>query len=328
MKRLLYVLWILGFSLFLGLLAFEGFGEVWRAIAATGPLGVAAIVAWHAVPMGADSLAWAVLFPAAERRPLPRLLRLRWLCESVNTLLPVAQVGGDLVRARLLMRERVSGSLSGASVVVDLTTAVMMQLLFALLGVGLLVAHGGDEETARGLLIGIGVFSLLIGGFAFAQWLGLFGGLVRILERLAAGADWVGLAGSADALDRDVRRLYARRGAFAVACLWRFGAWSLGAGEVWLALHFLGHPVTWVEALMLEALGNAVRGAAFAVPGALGVQEAGFILLGSRIGLPGEAALALSLLKRVRELLLGLPGLVVWQVAEGRRLFGRARADA
>ncbi len=325
MKSLLYGLWIVGFSLFVGLLAYEGFSEVVAALASVG-LGVVAVVAWHLVPMATDTVAWAVLFPPADRRPFPRLLRLRWLCESVNTLLPVAQVGGDLVRARLLMREGLSGPMSGASVVVDLTTAVLMQLAFALLGVGLLVARGGDRATVEGLLAGIGIFSLLLGGFYLAQRMGLFGGLVRILERIAAGTDWLNVAGSADALDRDVTYLYGRRRPLLVSCIWRFGAWTLGAGEVWLALTFLSHPVSVVEAVMLEALGNAVRGAAFAVPGALGVQEGGLILLGSLIGIPGETALALSLLKRVRELALGLPGLVVWQVAEGRRWPGSGGA--
>jgi uncharacterized membrane protein YbhN (UPF0104 family) len=97
----------------------------------------------------------------------------------------------------------------------------------------------------------------------------------------------------------------------------------VGAGEVWLALHFLGQPVTWLEAVLLESLGQAVRSTAFAVPGALGVQEGGFLVLGRLLGLPPEVALAVSLVKRVRELLLGVPGLLAWQLAAGRRLLRR-----
>src|SRR5262249_21943345 len=66
------------------------------------------------------------------------------------------------------------------------------------------------------------------------------------------------------------------------------------------------------DALILESLGSAVRAAAFAVPGALGALEGGFILFGALFGLPADAALAISLSKRVRELALGLPGLFVW----------------
>jgi len=79
---------------------------------------------------------------------------------------------------------------------------------------------------------------------------------------------------------------------------------------------------------MLESLGNAVRGAAFAVPGALGVQEGGFILLGSQLGLDAETSLALSLVKRFRELVFGLPGLVVWQATLGHHLWRRKRGPS
>ncbi|MDQ2694335.1 MAG: TIGR00374 family protein, partial [Pseudomonadota bacterium] len=103
-------------------------------------------------------------------------------------------------------------------------------------------------------------------------------------------------------------------------------AWLLGAGEVWLGLYFLGYPVGLLEAVLLESLGQAVRSAAFAVPGALGVQEGGYMLLGGVLGLSPEAGLALSLVRRVRELLLGIPALLAWQAAEGRWLWHSRRA--
>jgi hypothetical protein len=65
--------------------------------------------------------------------------------------------------------------------------------------------------------------------------------------------------------------------------------------------------VSWLEALLLESVGQAIRGAAFAIPGSLGAQEGGYLLLAPLVGLPPDAALALSLAKRVRELVLGIP---------------------
>ena len=43
-----------------------------------------------------------------------------------------------------------------------------------------------------------------------------------------------------------------------------------------------------------------------------------------RPGLPPDVALALSLIKRIREFLVGVPGLLVWQTSELRRHFQRA----
>ena len=99
-------------------------------------------------------------------------------------------------------------------------------------------------------------------------------------------------------------------------------------GETWLSLYLLGHPIGFVEALIIESLIQAVRGAAFAVPGALGVQEGSLILIGAAVGVPAEMALALSLAKRVREAAVGAAGVIVWQIEEGRFAFGeRARAE-
>jgi putative membrane protein len=321
-KIALYLLWAIGLALLLGLIAYYGFGDVAAAIGVAG-WGVLWVVAYRLVPLLADTLGWRALLPLPDRRPLHQLVRMRWIADSINTLLPVAQVGGELVRAQLLHRTGVPGPMAGASAVVDLTAAVLTQVGFALLGVALLVQHGGAGDAVLGIAVGIGMFSCLLIGFYLAQRAGMFESLARVLERVARGGEWLSLVGSAAKLDAAVHRLYRRRQPFWIACAWRFAFWLLGTGEVWLAMYLLGHPIGLGEALILESLGVAVRAAAFAVPGALGVQEGAFILLGALVGVPSETALALSLVKRVRELALGLPGLIVWQLGEGHRLLRR-----
>jgi hypothetical protein len=92
----------------------------------------------------------------------------------------------------------------------------------------------------------------------------------------------------------------------------------VGTGEVYLIAWFLGTPVSWHVAFVLESLGQAIRGAGFAIPGALGVQEGGYLLLAPLAGLTPDAAVALSLAKRTRELLLGLPGLLYLRLGVGQ----------
>jgi len=117
-----------------------------------------------------------------------------------------------------------------------------------------------------------------------------------------------------------VADLYRENRALLGALAWHLAAWVVGTGEVWLALRFLGHPVDLSTALLVESLGQAMRAAAFAIPGALGVQEGGYVLLGQMLGIDPDTALALSLSKRVRELSLGIPGLVAWQIEEANAL--------
>jgi hypothetical protein len=68
-----------------------------------------------------------------------------------------------------------------------------------------------------------------------------------------------------------------------------------------------------------------VRHLAFVVPAGLGIQEAGLVVFGHALGIGSELALAVSMAKRLREVLCGLPALISWQWMEGRRLHGLGR---
>ena len=132
-------------------------------------------------------------------------------------------------------------------------------------------------------------------------------------------------AGRAEAIDEAIVATYRRRFALSRSSLLRLVGWFSGVGEVWLATHVLGNPLSLLDSFILESLSTGVRGAAFMVPGALGAQEGGMVLFGALVGLPADLALAVSLAKRVRELTIGSPGLAAWQWIEGRRLLSRGQ---
>jgi hypothetical protein len=92
-------------------------------------------------------------------------------------------------------------------------------------------------------------------------------------------------------------------------------SFAAGAIETWLALRWLQHPVGFGTAVALESLTQAIRHFIFVVPAGLGVQEAGLVGFGYLLGLGNDASIALSLAKRMREILFGVPALVYWQFA-------------
>ncbi len=319
------LVWFLGVALCAALVRTQGFREVFGVLATSG-WWLLCLALYHPIQTVVDSAGWAQLLPATHRPPFRSLVWMRWVGESVNGLLPVASVGGEVVKARLLTRAGTGGAEAGASVVADLTVGLASEAAFALMGLAAL------STLARGALpagwaAGFAGAGAVIAVFYLAQRWGLFGRVAGILERLMGGEALAVLVGGAGALDRAVRSTYRRRRSLAACFSWRLLGWILGTGEVWFALRLLGVEVTVTEAFVLESLGQAVRSVGFAIPGALGVQEGGFVLIGKLVGLGPETALALSLAKRVREVLLGLPGLLCWSWVEGQRLLpGRTQA--
>jgi putative membrane protein len=322
------IVWLLGLAgaaLFTVLLLRQGLPQVGAAFAAAG-WAIAAVVLYHfAVPLFLDTLAWWVLFPKSDRLPLRKLLWMRWIGESVSTLVPSAAVGGDIVRARLAAINGASLPVAAGSVLVDITLGVFTQAAFTLLGVVLLVEVTGQKNFIRPTLIGTLIGVVGVAGFYFVQRMGMFRFLAKIIARLANSPEWQSLVQGGETLDQTVRALYARRKALIACCVWTIISLVAGSGEIWIALHALDLRATFINALILQSMVLTIRSAAFAVPGGLGVQEGGYLVVGNLLGIPGDAAFALSLIARVRELAFGIPGLMSWQIFEARRLW-RARS--
>jgi len=317
--------WLLsaGALLFIGLLASHDLGEVWALLARAG-WGLVLVAAFHLLPLALDALAIAVLFLGGA--PLVNLtgaLLGRWIGESTNSLLPAGQIGGPVLMARYLVQRGMPLAEAAATITVSTTLQAVAQIAFALIGVALFVAQASHVALATDRLVAViagAVLVLQVGGFYFFQRRGLFGKVLRTATRLAHKRDWSGLVSRADAIDLAIEAAYARGWAVSASFLASLVGWIAGTGEVYLIAVLLGFPIDWRNALLLESLGQAIRGAAFAIPGALGVQEGGYLLLAPLVGLPNDAALALSLAKRARELLLGIPGLLYWHVDASRRL--------
>ena len=323
----LYLLGFAGAALFTGLLVREGAPQVGKALATAG-WAILAVIAYHlVVPVFLDALAWWTLFPKIERPQLRSIYWMRWIGESVSTLVPSAAVGGDIVRARLAAIHGAPVTVAAGTVLVDLTLGVFTQAVFTLLGIVLLVQATGQRSLVGPTVIGTLIGVAAVCGFYFVQRLGLFGFLARMIAKIANSPEWQSLVQSGETLDLTVRTLYARRSAVIGCCAWTILSLILNSGEIWIALRALNLSATIMNAVILQSTVLTVRNVAFAIPSGLGVQEGGYVLIGSLLGIDGTTALALSLIARVRELGLGIPGLITWQLIEARRLL-RARTAA
>ncbi len=318
MKLALAVSAMFGLALVTVLIAYFGFQPVGQAFAGIG-WGMAALAAYQGISIFFAALAWRAVTRSAWTAPIGIFLWARWIRESVNTLMPVGQVGGDIVGARLLAIRGAGAAVAGAGTVVDKTVEVLTQFLFSMLGVALVLIVSADRSMAWTIAFAMLIFGPILIGFVLAQRMGLFHLLERLLLRLEAKSEWLSLGDVAGLHDR-ILRLYRDRRALAAGAVHHLITWLLGVGELWLAVHFMGYEVTLVAATIIESLAQAVRSAGFFIPASLGVQEGGYLVFGMLFGLSPEVALALSLVRRVRQLLVGVPGLLAWQYYEGRRI--------
>jgi putative membrane protein len=314
-------IWLLsaGVLLFAGVLISQGLTAVFATLAVAG-WGLPLVALLHLVPLALDAASIRVMFDKTKVRcTLRDALLARWVGESANSFLPAGPIGGPVMMVRYLAQRGMSMRDAAAGVTVSTTVQTLAQIIFALIGMALLGTHASQtsEHMVRtSLLIASGVLAFCLAGFYFAQRRGLFGKLMRAMARFAGKRDWSQITSQADAIDSAVQDAYGRGGRVAVSFFLSLAGWLIGTLEVYLILLLLRFPVSWTDALLLESLGQAIRAAGFAIPGSLGVQEGGYLLLAPLVGLRPETALALSLAKRAREVLLGLPGLLYLHMSE------------
>src|SRR3984893_15397013 len=184
LKLTFYLLGFAGAALFTGLLIREGAARVMQALV-TPEWVILGIVAFHSIPLFVDTIAWWVLFPKPERIPLVQLFWMRWIGESVSTLVPSAAVGGDIVRARLDAINGAPMPVAAGTVLVYLTLGVFTQAAFTLLGIVLLVQSTGRKNFVGPTMIGTLVGVAAVGGFYFVQRRGMFRFLARMIAKLA-----------------------------------------------------------------------------------------------------------------------------------------------
>jgi putative membrane protein len=321
-KPALAVVGLLGAGLAAYLIAETGAAAVAASLAAAGWLTLVAISVAHLLPIVLRGLGWWVLFTPEARLGWIAFTWARWVREGVDNILPILPVSGVLAGTRILHLR--GQRRAGASAVVDLTSELLGQVGFGLVGLVLLLRLAPDDPRVPWAVLGMAIITLAFAGFLAAQ----IGGLFRHVERLLAWLrgrrrDAEAGAETEETFHDHIQSLYRHRRRFATSVVVHFVGWVASAAELWLALWLMGSGLGLAKALTIESLIFALRSVSFLVPWSAGIQETGYVIVGAIFGLGAEIALALSLLKRGRDLVLGLPVVLVWQAMEGRGLLKR-----
>jgi glycosyltransferase 2 family protein len=298
-----------------------GFESVFAAVARAGIGGLALLCAFYLVVFAVLACAWHVLLPPRERRPLSDYYLARLVRDSIAEISPFSPVGGMVAAARLMILKGMNAAHAAASVAGDATTEAMAQMAFLAFGLAVGYAHfrhlEGSEPVTQAMLVvlvlaGPGIALLIVlqkRGAGFAEKIA-----TRFFPEMKEGVSFRAA----------VEELYDSPSRLAASASLHLVSWFAAGIATWISFRLVGGQITLLNAIALEALLSTLRSIAAPVPAAIGVQEWGYALLAPLFGLPAEMGVAVSLLKRAREIVLGVPALLYWQGVEGRKAFAGA----
>ena len=311
MRRASVLLALLGITVAAALVLYFDAQDILRAMLSIGWAGAALLLALQGGLFCVLGLAWATVQPGIR----PRLLIWgRMVRDAATTCLPFSPVGGYILGIRAVSLRGPAWTTAAAGTIVDVTAELTAQLLFALFGITVLLFARPGSDLIVPVATGAGLALLLL--VAALSQRDQIGRIVDALAIRLLGKQ----AGQAAIIGQETQGLYASRFRLLAAICIHFTGWFATGLATWLSLHLLGLRTALVPILALEALLDAVVAVAFVVPGAIGVQEAGYVGLGTIFGIPPDLALGVSLLRRAREASWGVAILALWQWQELRRL--------
>jgi len=314
----------IGLLVLIGLVLHEGAASIVQLLSGAGWI-LLLIVPFHAVPLYLDTLGWRQLLEKDQRPGQAALFGIAAIREAVSRLLPVANIGGELVGVRLLALYGTETTQVAASVIVEVFLMLISLVFFAALGV-LCLIHVTDQlqlvhDVTLGLVLTLPVLIVLAILLRHPSAFALLGQATqRLMGRFARSFDILAWSLS---LNRAMRSLFQAPLRLCAAVGYQVAGLLVGSLETWLVLRWVDHPVSLPASIGLEATTQAVRHFIFFLPAGLGAQEAALMGVGAMLGIPPDAALALSLAKRMREILFGVPALLAWHWIEARELKGK-----
>ncbi len=321
-----YLAGLLGLGIIAALVIWVGFDKILLSVERAGWQGFAALCLISLLTLFATGSAWRVL--ARDGEPGANLLTFVWgraVRDGAADVLPFSQIAGVVVGARAVILRHVQESFAYASTVVDMTAEMISMLVFTIIGLTILVMHASRLTLEDPIVAG----PLVIVGLGIAGAIGFVAFQIRggpMIEKLV-GRFLPNAQSRADAINQDIQQLYASHWRVALSSALHLLGWLMSAFQIWAVLQFMGSDTLFIHCVAIEAIVYAVKGAAFMLPNGAGVQEASYAFVGAYFGLPQETGLALSFMKRGRDLVLGGPALLAWQWLEGRRLFRRAKRE-
>lgn len=308
-----------GLALATALVIYFGAADVYRALTSVNIFDLIQYFIVQLLILAGLGLCWRILLCSHQKGSYLLCLWGRAVRDATGEFLPFSQVGGFVLGARVMALGGVTKTDATASTLGDLTTEFLAQLCFVGIGLVILAYQAPHSDLLVPVSIGLVVAIFLGGGLVVAQ-VGAGTKLFNALALRIAGTTGGGAAENAQRLQAALNDIYAQHHRLAWASFCHLICWFGTGTASFVGFHALGVPLSWVDALCIEALLHAVMALAFFIPGRVGVQEAAYALIGGVFGIPPDISISLSLLRRARDFVIAVPVLIAWQGVEARHL--------
>lgn len=302
-----------------------GLGSIYEAAAQLGSVALLVLLIPSLIMYVVEAYGWKVtLGPSAKAIPFWRVLAIRTAGEVVNMTTPTAYVGGEPLKAYLLKKHHVPMVEGLASVIIAKTTMTIAEVLFILIGIGLGVwLLGGNDSsghTVAAALVSVGLLAFGTAAFVFVQRQGLFTWILGFLRKIGLKIAYLeAREEQLRSLDRTILEFYRHnRPAFYASTGLFFLGWMAEALEVYVIVYYLGGPAMALSAISIGALSVFIKGGTFFIPGSLGAQDGGNMLLLNAFGYSDVTGITFALLRRFRELVWIGIGLLCLLLVGGR----------
>ena len=315
-KFRLAVVAVVGGALAFYILTSFGLKPILLAAAAVGWRGFAILYLYQLGLFVLLGTAWYVLVPASYQPRAKIFIWARMVRDATSDLLPFSHLGGIVLGARTAMSHGVLQPVAIGSMVTDVTAEMLAQIAFTAVGVILLTTFtpNGSLTFSVTSAAAFGLATIVLSCAAFAAFQRYGRTLTsKVISRLVPNAVPI-----TDSVADYIKEAYRRPAKVGLSILFHCGGWVASALSTWIALFLMGvHARVW-PVLAIESLVCAVRSVGFLVPNGLGIQEAAYATIAPLFGIGAEIGLAISVLKRARDIAVGLPIVLLWQWSESR----------
>ncbi len=282
-------------------------GRLWANARQASLSWIAIALGLYAVTVLASVWRWWLLLEAQDiDMPFPALFGSMSVALFFNNFLP-SNIGGDVVRIADTAKVARSKTLATTVVLADRTMGMMGLVLVAAAGVTLVASAGRAALPVAPAWLWAGFTSGVLVGALMVWSPGGVGWILRPLTILHP--EWVGtrIGSITTALERFRNHMGAVITCFGGAVLVQMLSVAFG----WAVAHSLRVPIGTFDLAVVIPLAGVVQMIPVSVNG-FGVREATYSLYFSRIGLPIESAILLSLTSTALVMLYSLTGAAVY----------------